>query len=72
MNQEIFILIIVGLIAIALMTQRWFWLLIFGLCTLASGFTVLASIINFQIIVAVGFTVLTVILASITGKVIEA
>jgi len=71
MNQEILILIIVGLIAIALMAQRWFWLLVLGLCTLASGFTVLASIINFQIITAVGFTVLTVILASITGKVIE-
>lgn len=71
MNQEIFILIIVGLIAIVLMTQKWFWLLVLGLCTLASGFTVLASIVNFQIIVAVGFTVLTVILASITGKVIE-
>jgi membrane protein implicated in regulation of membrane protease activity len=70
MNNE-FILIIVGLIAIALMTQKRFWILVLGLCTLASGFTVLASIINFQIIVAVGFTVLTVVLASISGKVIE-
>lgn len=70
MNNE-FILLIVGLIAIALMTQKWFWILVLGLCTLASGFTVLASIINFQIIVAVGFTVLTVILAYVTGEVIE-
>ena len=71
MGNDILILIILGPIALALMTQRWFWLLVFSLCTVASGYAVLACIINFQIFVAVGFTVLTVILASINGKVVE-
>jgi len=63
--------VILGGIAILLFTKRWFWLLVFGLCTLASAFTVIASVIHFQILGAVGFTVLTVILWVITTTIAE-
>jgi len=65
------ILIILAVIAIILITQRWFWILAFGLCTLASGFTVIASVIHFQILAAVGFTVLTFILWVITAAIAD-
>ncbi len=54
--------VIIGLLA----THRWFWIILFGLGTIASGFTVLASIIYFQILGAVGFLILTAILGLIT------
>ncbi|WLQ15630.1 hypothetical protein O5O45_06835 [Hahella aquimaris] len=60
------ILLILGVAALFLITQRWFWVLVFGLGTLASAFTVIASVIHFQILGAVGFTVLTFILWAIT------
>ena len=41
--------------AIFLITQRWFWLIVFGLSTLACIFTVIASVIHFQILAVVGF-----------------
>lgn len=65
------ILIIFGIIALVLITQRWFWILVFGLSALASGFTVIASVIHFQIFAAVGFTVLTFILWVITVAIME-
>ena len=65
------ILGIIAIIFIALATQRWFWILVFSLGTIASGFTVLASIIHFQILGAVGFLVLTVILSGITSVIAD-
>ena len=65
------ILIILGVVALILVTQRWFWVLVFGLGALASGFTVIASVIHFQILGAVGVTVLTFILWAITVKILE-
>ena len=64
-------LILVGLAVIALwlMTKRWFWVLSFALATLASAFTVIASVIHFQILGAVGFTILTVVLGLITAAI---
>ena len=38
-----------------LMTQRWPWVFVFFIAGLASCFAMLASIIHFQILVAVGF-----------------
>lgn len=66
------IIIILGIVALVLITQRWFWILLFGLATLASGFTVIASVIHFQILGAVGFTVLTFLLWAITVKILDA
>lgn len=61
---------ILGIVALVvgafLVTRRWFWVLAFGLGTLASAFTVLASIIHFQILGAVGFSILTAILYGLT------
>jgi hypothetical protein len=45
--------IVVGVLF--LITQRWFWLLAFFTAGLASCFAMLASIIYFQILGAVGF-----------------
>jgi len=62
MNEEvmagIFILVCAG-IAFFLFTRWWFWALAFGLGGLASFFSVCASVIHFQILAAVGFSVLT-------------
>jgi hypothetical protein len=56
-------LAILGSVAIAtwLLFQRWFWMLAFFVGGLASCFSMLASIIYFQIFAAVGFFFLMVI-----------
>lgn len=69
--DENVILIILAVVALILVTQRWFWVFLFGLGTLASGFTIIASVIHFQILGAVGFTVLTFILWAITVKILD-
>ncbi len=56
------VLIFIGILAILLIFQRWFWILVFGLGGLASCFAMLASIIHFQILGAIGFFILMVIL----------
>jgi len=63
------ILIILAIVALVLITQRWFWILVFSLSTLACVFTVIASVIHFQILAAVGFTVLAFILWAITVEI---
>jgi len=62
--EAVILLVVLGL-AILLMTRRWFWVLAFFVAGLASAFTVLASIIHFQIFAAVGFFFLTIICWSI-------
>jgi hypothetical protein len=44
-----------------LTTQRWFWLLAFGIGAIASAFSTLASIFYFEILWALGFFFLTII-----------
>ena len=63
--------IIVVIIFILLATQSWFWILVFGLSTLASGFTTLAFIIHFQIFKAVFFWILTMVLGIITSAILN-
>jgi len=58
-------LVVAGIVALFLFTQRWFWLLVFGLSALASFFSMIASVIHFQILAAVGFFILTTLLAGI-------
>lgn len=64
-------LIIAGIIALFLVTQRWFWLLVFGLSALASCFAMIASVIHFQILAAVGFFILMSILGGITSVIAD-
>ena len=56
---------IIGLAAVGtlvlLIVQRWFWIVVFFIAGLASAFTVLASIVHFQILGALLFTFVTVI-----------
>ena len=63
------ILLLIGLIF--LITRRWFWCLVFLLGGLASCFTMIACIIHFQILAAVGFFVLMGICWGILGAIAD-
>ena len=60
---------LVLLCSLALMTQRWFWCVALFFASMASLFAMIASIIHFQILGALGFFVLTAICAGILGAV---
>lgn len=64
-------LIIAGLVCLVLMSQRWFWVLLFGISGLAACFALLASIIHFQILGALGFFFLMLVCWGITGAIAE-
>ena len=64
-------LIIAGLVCLMLVFQRWFWLLVFGIGSLASCFALLASIIHFQILGALGFFFLMLISWGIASVIAE-
>lgn len=55
MTFEIFIMVCLGIGALLLVTQRWFWLILGFVGALASFFAMAASVIHFQILGAVGF-----------------
>lgn len=58
-------------VGIFLITQRWFWVLGFGLCALAAWFTVLAMIFHFQILGALGMFILASILSGVAAAIAE-
>lgn len=58
MGPEILGAILVGLLALWLLTQPWFWIIALLLGGLVACFAMLASIVNFQILWAVGFFLL--------------
>jgi hypothetical protein len=61
-DSIIFIIAGVGLLVGGyLVTRSWFWLIASGIGAIASFFSVIASIIHFQILGALGFTLLTFI-----------
>ena len=64
-------LIIMALASLALATQHWFWLLLFGISGLAACFALLASIIHFQILGAIGFFFLMLVCWGVTGAIAE-
>ena len=66
-NLGLWLICILGLYLIC---QRWFWFLVFGVSTLASGFACIASIIHFHILGALGFFFLGWVLLEGTGKII--
>ena len=60
-----------GVLLVVLVTQRWFWLLAFGIGGLAAAFSTLASIFHFQILGALGFFLLTIICWLITAAILD-
>jgi hypothetical protein len=70
MEENIFLLVL-GLLALFLVFQRWFWLLVFGLGGLAACFAMIASVIHFQILGAIGFFILMMILWSIADAIAD-
>ena len=60
-----------GVLVVVLVTQRWFWLLAFGVGGLAATFSTLASIFHFQILGALGFFLLTIICWLITAAILD-
>ena len=64
-------LTIVAILLIFLAMQRWFWVILFGLGTIASLFSMIASIIHFQILGAIGFLILALILYTVLMAIIE-
>ena len=60
-----------GVLVVVLVTQRWFWLLAFGIGGLAAAFSTLASIFHFQILGALGFFFLTIICWMITAAILD-
>lgn len=65
--EWIVILILVS-VALLLVTKRWFWGLIFIFAGLASLFAMIASIVHFQILGAMGFFVLMVVCIAILRR----
>jgi len=61
----------VGIAALALMTRRWFWILLFLLGAVTSFFAMVASVIQFQILGAIGFFVLMSIAGMIADSMAE-
>jgi hypothetical protein len=60
-----------GVLVVVLVTQRWFWLIAFGVGGLAAAFSTLASIFHFQILGALGFFFLTIICWMITAAILD-
>jgi len=58
-------------LAIVLIIQRWFWILVFGIGGLAAAFSTLASIFHFQILGALGFFFLAIICWGITSSIAD-
>lgn len=59
------------MVILLIISQRWFWVLVFFVGALASLFAMIASIIHFQILAAVGFfflMILSYVLMSATAN----
>ena len=60
LNDQI-IIVFVGIGVLWLMTKRWFWIALFFLGAVASLFAIVASLIRFEILSAIGFSFLMLI-----------
>lgn len=61
------VLFLSGLLYLA--TRRWFWIIALWLLSVAAAFSCIASIIHFQILWAVGYFVLSIILSGLARAV---
>jgi hypothetical protein len=59
------------ILATYLLTRRWLWVWALFLSALASLFAMIASIIHFQILGALGFFILSALLFSLTSFISE-
>jgi hypothetical protein len=59
MVAPVLVLLFIALVVLLLM-QRWFWVLALLFATVVSSFAMLASIVDFQILGALGFFFLTI------------
>lgn len=66
------VLVIGGMLALLLIFQRWFWFLVFLIGGIASLFACIASIIHFQILAALGYLFLFLLLEAFAGVVADA
>jgi len=64
-------IVIASMVAVFLITQRWFWLTLFIVGAIASILAVIASVIHFQILAALGFLALAVICVWISSFIRE-
>lgn len=53
--MEAFLAICAGVLGLFVITRAWFWALTFFLCALGAFFSMLASVVHFQILAAIGF-----------------
>jgi len=60
-----------ALVAIWLFTRRWFWVITFWVAGVASLFAMIASVIHFQILGALGFLVLMFICSATAAAIAE-
>lgn len=60
-------LIVAAAVLIFLCTKRWFWKIVFAGSAIACLFSLIASVIHFQILWAMGFLILTAVFALIFG-----
>ncbi len=65
------VLLVLGVFVLWLLTKPQVWVLGLGLGGLASAFSAIASIIHFQILAAMGFTILTFILWGAAAAIAE-
>lgn len=71
MDSDMLIIGVIGFIALWLIMQKWFWIIALFIATIASIFSIIASIIHFQILGALGFTLVAAITASILSALFD-
>ena len=59
-------LTLLAALAIIFVNRRWFWVIALGLGSLVSFFAMIASVVHFQILGAVGFFILMAVLVSLS------
>lgn len=63
--MEVLIWGVIAVVLMALMMQRWFWSTAFTLAQITALFAMIASIIHFQILAAVGLFILLYLISFI-------
>jgi hypothetical protein len=62
---------VIGILMLMFLLRAWFWALLSGLGGLVAGFTAFDCIIHFQILGAIGFLFLAILLLGTTVVILE-